>query len=253
MKCFRKLSLDYIIILEVAKFKSPRNQWWSYYFKVSASYISFFLPRTSRLICICSFHNLYPWCRCNSMKRNTQGLFRPGLRVGTVTQSCPTLLWPHGLYNPWNSPGQNTGVGKLSLLQDIFAPQRSNLGLLHCRWILHQLNHQGSPRVLEWVAYLFSRGSSWPRNQTGFSVLQADSLPAELPGNWSIIISSSFVGQIKSQSKPNISGTLGNMGIGKGIFLNHDPICYNRFPLLFQFKVLILLPSRQFCFCYSIV
>ena len=26
-------------------------------------------------------------------------------------------LWPHGLYNPWNSPGQNTGVGSHSLLQ----------------------------------------------------------------------------------------------------------------------------------------
>ena len=28
-------------------------------------------------------------------------------------------LWPHGLYNPWNSPGQNTGVGSLSLLSGI--------------------------------------------------------------------------------------------------------------------------------------
>ena len=29
-------------------------------------------------------------------------------------------LRPHGLYSPWNSPGQNTGVGRLSLLQGIF-------------------------------------------------------------------------------------------------------------------------------------
>ena len=29
-------------------------------------------------------------------------------------------LWPHGLYSSWNSPGQNTGVGSLSLLQGIF-------------------------------------------------------------------------------------------------------------------------------------
>ena len=34
-----------------------------------------------------------------------------------VTQSCPTLLRSHGLYSPWNSPGQNTGVDSLSLLQ----------------------------------------------------------------------------------------------------------------------------------------
>ena len=54
-------------------------------------------------------------------------------------------LWPRGLYSPWNSPGQNTGVGSLSLLQGIFPTQGSNLGLLHCRWILYQLSHQGSP------------------------------------------------------------------------------------------------------------
>ena len=54
-------------------------------------------------------------------------------------------LWPHGLYSPWNSSGQNTGVGSLSLLQGIFLTQGSNRGLLHCRWILYQLGHQGSP------------------------------------------------------------------------------------------------------------
>ena len=59
----------------------------------------------------------------------------------------------HGLYSPWNSPGQNTGVGSLSLLQGIFPTQGSNLGLPLCRQILYQLSHQGSPRILEWVAY----------------------------------------------------------------------------------------------------
>ena len=52
---------------------------------------------------------------------------------------------PYGLYSPWNSPGQNTGVGNLSLLQRIFPTQGSNPGLLHCRWVLYQLSHQGSP------------------------------------------------------------------------------------------------------------
>ena len=47
--------------------------------------------------------------------------------------------------SPWNSPGQNTGEGSLSLLQGIFPTQGSNPGLLHCGWILHQLSHQGSP------------------------------------------------------------------------------------------------------------
>ena len=54
-------------------------------------------------------------------------------------------LRSHGLYSPWNSPGQNTGVGSLSLLQGIFPTQGSNAGLPHCRWILYQLSHQGSP------------------------------------------------------------------------------------------------------------
>ena len=64
---------------------------------------------------------------------------------------------------------QNTGVGSLSLLQGIFPTQRLNPGLPHCRQILYQLTHQGSPRILEWVAYPFSRRSSRPRNQTRVS------------------------------------------------------------------------------------
>ena len=67
-----------------------------------------------------------------------------------VTQSCPTLCvpWtvlPARLLCPWNSPGQNTGVGSCSLLQGILPNQGSNPGLLHCRQILNHLSHQGSP------------------------------------------------------------------------------------------------------------
>ena len=63
-------------------------------------------------------------------------------------------------YSPWNSPGQNTGVGCLSLLQGIFPTQGSNPGLPHCRRILYHLSHRGSPRILEWVAYPFCNRSS---------------------------------------------------------------------------------------------
>ena len=80
-------------------------------------------------------------------------------------------LWPHGLYSRWNSPGQNTGVGSLSLLQGIFPTQGSNPGLPHCRRILYQLSHNGSPRILEWVASPFSRGFSGPRNWTRVSCI----------------------------------------------------------------------------------
>ena len=77
--------------------------------------------------------------------------------------SCSVVsdsLRPDGLYSPWNSPGQNTGVGSHFLLQGIFPTQGSNPRPLHCRQILYQLSHKGSPRILEWVAYPFSSGSS---------------------------------------------------------------------------------------------
>ena len=80
-------------------------------------------------------------------------------------------LWPHDLYGPWNSPGQNTGVGSLSLLQGIFPTQGLNPGLPQCRRILYQLSPKWSPRILEWVAYPVSSGSSWPRNWTGISCI----------------------------------------------------------------------------------
>ena len=76
-----------------------------------------------------------------------------------------------GLYGPRNSPGQNTGVGSLSLLQGILPTRGSNLGLLHCGQILYQLSHKGSPRILEQVAYPFCRGSSRPRNRTRVSCI----------------------------------------------------------------------------------
>ena len=67
-------------------------------------------------------------------------------------RSCSVMfdsLRPH--YNPWNSPGQNTRVGSRPLLQGIFPTQGSNPGLLHCRWILYQLSHKGSP-ISWWTA-----------------------------------------------------------------------------------------------------
>ena len=56
-----------------------------------------------------------------------------------------------GLYGPWNSPGKNTGVGSVSLLQGIFPTQGLNSGLPLCRQILYQLNHQGSPCIGKWI------------------------------------------------------------------------------------------------------
>ena len=62
-------------------------------------------------------------------------------------------------------------MGNLSLLHGIFPTQELNPGLLHCRQILYQLSHKRSPRILEWVAYPISKGSSWPRNWTRVSYI----------------------------------------------------------------------------------
>ena len=70
------------------------------------------------------------------------------IRPTSRSESCSVVsnfLQPHGLYSPWSSPGQNTGVGSLSLLEGIFPTQGWNPGLPHCRWILYQLSHKGSP------------------------------------------------------------------------------------------------------------
>ena len=73
------------------------------------------------------------------------------MHIERVSESHPVVsdsLRPHGLYSLWNSPGQNTRVGSLSLLQWIFPTQGSNPGLSRGRQILYQLSHQRSP---EWV------------------------------------------------------------------------------------------------------
>ena len=93
--------------------------------------------------------------------------------VCLVPQSCLTLCdlmdcSPPGFSVHGDSPGEYTGVGCHVLLQGIFLTQGSNPGLLHCRWILYHLSHQGSPYVC--IYPLFSgfpshighhRGLSW--------------------------------------------------------------------------------------------
>ena len=90
-------------------------------------------------------------------------------------------MWPHVLYSLWNFPGQNTGVGSLSLLQGIFPILGLNPGLLHYGQTLYQLSHKGIPRILGWVAYPFSRESPQPRLWTGVSCIAGGLLT-----NWTI-------------------------------------------------------------------
>ena len=71
-------------------------------------------------------------------------------------------------------------MGCYALLQKIFPTQGSNPGLPHCRQILYHLSYQGSARILKW--YLSPEDLLDPGIEPGSPALQADSLPAELPG-----------------------------------------------------------------------
>ena len=94
-----------------------------------------------------------------------EALFPRCVVLCLVAQSCLTLCDPTECNPPGSSvlgdsPGKNTGVGCHALLQGIFPTQGLNPGPLHCRQILYHMSHQGSLRILEWVDYHFSRGSS---------------------------------------------------------------------------------------------
>ena len=70
---------------------------------------------------------------------SSRGSSNPGVEPRSPASQADSL--------PSGPPGKPkiTGVGNLSLLQRTFPTQKSNQGLLHCRWILHQLGYQGSP------------------------------------------------------------------------------------------------------------
>ena len=110
------------------------------------------------------------WCNHNGEQ---YGSFSKDLKIELLcvcvvqvfSTQCVQLFatpWtiPARILCPWNSPGKNTGVGSHSFLQGIFTTQGWNPGLPFCTWILYCLSHQGSPRILEWVAISFFRGSS---------------------------------------------------------------------------------------------
>ena len=80
-------------------------------------------------------------------------------------------LQTHGLHSPWNSPGQNTGVSVCSLLEGDLPYTEIKPRSPTLQAILYQLSHLGRQRILGWVAYSFSRGSSQPRNQTRVSCI----------------------------------------------------------------------------------
>ena len=139
----------------------------------------------------------------------------PGCRVCVcvcyvclVIQSRLTLLRPHGLsctrlLCPWDFPGKNTGVGCHFLLHGIFLTQGSNPGLLHCRWILYCLSHQGSPwqgvrldkyllneSIDEWLFDRLKSGQQRPQGQRRW-------LEPRLKAGWALDFSSDKLFPVK--------------------------------------------------------
>ena len=80
--------------------------------------------------------SLFPSAILNSSLSFTPTAYWSEILLESESESHSIMsdsLRPHGLYSPWNTPGENTGVDSLSLLQGIFPIQGSNPGLPHCR------------------------------------------------------------------------------------------------------------------------
>ena len=113
------------------------------------------------------------------------------LRQVRWCESCSVVsesLWPHGLYSAWNSPGQNTEVGSLSpkidwkLFLQLFLSVLGEIGSkgssvvcvflcdpMDCSSVGSSGHRILQAKILEWLAFPFSRGSSQPRDQTQVS------------------------------------------------------------------------------------
>ena len=100
--------------------------------------------------------------------------------VDLVKWKSLSHVQPHGLYIPRNSLGQNPGVGSLSLLQGIFPTQESNPGLPHCRRILYQLSHQGSPGWLRQQTFDAHSFRGWEVWDQGDSTVSGENPPSGL-------------------------------------------------------------------------
>ena len=128
--------------------------------------------------------------------------------------SCSVVsysLWPRGLTcQAFLSTGilQARILDCHALLYGILPTQGLNPGLPHCRQILYQLSHQGSPRILEWIAYPSSRGSSQPRNWTGVSCIAGGFFTS-----WATKLCM-WVAAIQNRVQPDKQGTgLGRWGL----------------------------------------
>ena len=101
------------------------------------------------------------------------------------SKSCSVVsdsLRPHGLYSPWNSPGQNTGVGSLSFLQGSSQPRNRTqvscmAGGFFTSWATGEAQEYWSGEPIPSPEDLPNPGV-----ELESSAFQADYLPTELSG-----------------------------------------------------------------------
>ena len=108
---------------------------------------------------------------------------------------------PQGSSLHGDSPGKNNEVVCHVLLQAIFLTHGSNPGFPHCRWIIYQLSHKGSARILEWVALSLLQGI-FPTQELNQSLLHC---------RWILY-------QLSYQ---------GSQGLSRDQMLNHEPLSYH--------------------------
>ena len=128
-----------------------------------------------------------------------------------VAQLCLTLHNPMNGSPPGSSvhedsPGKNTGVGCHALLQGIFPTKGLNPGLPHCKQILYCLSHQGSPKILEWVAYSISRGG-FLTQESNRVLLHCRQILYQLSYQWSPLPHHLISSRLLRRNKPVSGGT----------------------------------------------
>ena len=156
-------------------------------------------------------------------------------------------LWPQGLYSPWNSPGQNTGVGSLSLSPGDQSSQPRDWSQVSriAGKFLYQLSHTGSPRTLEWVAYPFSSRSFQPSNQTAISCIAGRFFTDW--AIWETLYLSLKEHLSKSRSNSHLwESSKANLPGGKNLHQVSPPYAFHRPPSLMHKKGQFLLYSQYF-------
>ena len=128
------------------------------------------------------YENTYIWM--HTLKTHTDRYMCCALSRSVMSDSLWTHeLQPDRLLCPWGFSRQEYWSGLPRPSPGFFPTQESSPGLLLRRQILYHLSPQGSPLILEWVAYPLSRGSSLTQESNQDLLhCKADALPAKLPG-----------------------------------------------------------------------